>query len=239
MSVLKPLMKSSVKPSLLIVDDDDRLRELLESYLKEQDFSVITADNADKAKQILASDQVDLIVLDITMPGQDGLSLTKELRQQKMHTPILLLTARGNTTDRITGLETGADDYLSKPFEPKELSLRIHAILKRTASQQVMTNSVNLVYKQSGWRFTPSQSRLFIAEDEIILTQSEAKLLQILWENMGNPVSREILTDAFGTDYFSRSLDILVTRLRKKIGDDSKKPTHVRTIRNQGYCLEI
>lgn len=222
--------------SLLIVDDDERLRDLLMSYLEDNGFVVLAVETAAFAKEALYNAHFDLMILDITMPGQDGLSLTQELRKADNQTPILLLTARGNTDDRIMGFELGADDYLSKPFEPKELLLRIKSILKR---QNNVNKTQFAPLKSGNWNFKPNHQRLLIADDEITLTQSEAKLLEVLWKNNGSAVSREILTDIFGADYFSRSIDILVTRLRKKIGDDSKKPTYLKTIRNKGYLLNL
>lgn len=224
--------------SILIIDDDERLRDLLHTYISDHDYLVSTAENANAAKKILKDQRFDLIIMDITMPGQDGLSLTDEIRN-KFHNdvPILLLTARGNTEDRITGLEKGADDYLAKPFDPKELLLRIKSILKR--QNQTKAPHTNLFLKKGLWQFSPGQQKLLIDQIEIPLTQTESKFLHILWEKNGEPVSRDLLSNAFQTDYFSRSFDILVTRLRKKIGDDPKHPNYLKTIRNKGYLLLV
>jgi len=216
---------------LLVVDDDDRIRDLLKQYLTRQGHNVTTASDAAAARKLLQTFSFDLIILDVMMPGEDGLSLLGAMRGEGDQTPVLLLTARGQASDRIEGLKQGADDYLPKPFEPEELSLRAAAILRRSQ----VTPPLEEV-EMSGLVFDIVKGVLNGPEGHIRLTESELQLLTYLASNPGEPVSREDLAAqaSNGTD---RSIDVQVTRLRKKIEPDPKNPIHIQTVRGIGYRL--
>ena len=228
----------ATKPHILVIDDDDRLRSLLRRYLAEQGFVVSTASSAEDARAKLKSLGYDLLVLDIMMPGETGLELTASLRAKgtARQTPILLLTARGESSDRIEGLEVGADDYMSKPFEPRELVLRINSILRRAAKPKA--NSVEL--KLGKWTYNPARDELYSDAEIIKLTGMEAGLLRELAAEPGTPLSREILVErsaASGAAVSDRTIDVQVTRLRKKIEADAKNPRYLVTVRGEGYML--
>ncbi|HVO02649.1 MAG TPA: response regulator transcription factor [Candidatus Cybelea sp.] len=227
------------QPHILVVDDDRRLRDLIARYLGEHGYHVVTATDAGDARGKLKSLAFDLLVLDIMMPGENGLQLTAGLRSQS-DVPILLLTARTEVEDRIAGLETGADDYLTKPFEPKELVLRIQSILKR-ARPKSRTAVQRKVVKFGEFRFELDRKRLFKGEEPVYLTEAEADLLAKLAERAGEPVSREELSSSAseGEDSSgSRQVDVLVTRLRKKIEADPRFPRYLQTARGRGYMLQ-
>ncbi|MEM1148682.1 MAG: response regulator [Pseudomonadota bacterium] len=216
---------------LLIVDDDDRIRDLLRQYLTRQGHAVTTASNAAAARKLFQTFSFDLAVLDIMMPGEDGLSLLKALREDGNDTPILLLTARGQASDRIEGLRLGADDYLPKPFEPEELALRTAAIIRRTHIPDPLEE-----IEMSGLVFEPAKGLLSGPNGHVRLTDSELQLLTILSKSPGEPISREALASdtSNGTE---RSIDVQVTRLRKKIEPDPRNPIHIQTVRGIGYRL--
>jgi two-component system phosphate regulon response regulator OmpR len=219
-------------PHILVVDDDLRLRELLQKYLSENGFRVTTAEDAAHARAKLASLSFDLIVLDVMMPGESGLELTAALRHRTT-VPILLLTAMGEAEDRIRGLEQGADDYLPKPFEPRELVLRIRAILGRVQPPAEMPATVRL----GACSFDTGRLELTRAGDVVRLTSSEADLLGTLARHAGSPLSREELR-RHGTDCANnRSVDVQVTRLRRKIEPNPKLPRYLQTVRGRGYVL--
>lgn len=225
---------------LLVVDDDRRLRELLVKFLSENDFLVSSAANAAEARAYLASQSVDLIILDIMMPGEDGLSLTRSLTekarsQKRARTiPILLLTARDGVDDRIEGLDIGADDYLTKPFEPRELLARIRAILRRNLPHEtVALADLNL----GACRFNQETGLLSKGEEVIFLSSTELVLLKILAQNPHKPFSREDLAQRVGHRVSERTIDVQITRLRRKIGDDSRQPRYLQTVRHIGYVL--
>lgn len=231
----KALFAQTDKPHVLVVDDDDRIRTLLSRYLRDQGFIVSTAKNGNDALDVLKCAYYDILVVDVMMPEKNGLELTQELRATS-DIPILLLTALGEVDDRIQGLETGADDYLSKPFEPKELVLRLKSILKRKGSI-VNRNLENL--KIGSWRFLAEEARL-VNDDgqDIRLTSVEVKLLEALARHAGKILSREELARLCGVDGNDRTVDVQITRLRKKIEDDSRIPKYIQTIRGQGYLLK-
>ncbi len=220
---------------ILVVDDDTRLRQLLRRYLSENGFRVTGAEHAADARRCLDSWTFDLIVLDRMMPGESGLDLARALRQH-VGTPILMLTAMGDSGDRIDGLEAGVDDYLPKPFEPRELLLRIRTILRRTAS--MLEDDA-----------TPGEIRLgihgFDRKREILsgpggvvrLTSAEASLLSVLSEKPGEILSREALTGRCAIDGGDRAVDVQVARLRRKIEPDPKTPQYLQTVRGRGYVL--
>ena len=221
-------------PHILVVDDDTRLRELLRKYLTEQGFRVTAAANAADARAKLASLEFDLIVLDIMMPGESGLELTQSLRETS-DVPILMLTAMGEAEDRIAGLERGADDYLPKPFEPRELSLRIRTILRRAAPDPVAAASREL--RLGPFNFDVERRILRRGGAEVHLTEAEAALLVALAQSPGTAMSRDELSRQTGSDVNSRTVDVQVTRLRRKIEADPRFPRYLQTVRGLGYVL--
>ena len=220
-------------PHILVVDDDTRLRELLRRYLVEQGFRVTTTPDTAGARTRLRAFDFDLLVLDIMMPGETGLELTRSLRQAS-NVPILLLTAMGEPEDRIEGLASGADDYLPKPFEPRELVLRINAILRR--AQQPEAALQGAIYF-GGFSFDPKRDELRRGEEFVRLTSAELSLLRALALQPGVPVSREKLTAENPVGGSPRSIDVQMTRLRRKIETDPKFPRYLQTVRGTGYVL--
>lgn len=235
------LLAAAQKPHLLVVDDDERLRGLLSRFLSESGFLVTTAESAAQARDIIAHLTYDMIVLDVMMPGEDGLSLTRALKDNADSPPILLLTALGEVDARISGLEAGADDYLPKPFEPRELLLRIHSVLRRSqprASQATKTPHNNAIIGK--WRLDMQRGELIDNSGEgerVPLTQVEHTLLKALLSRHGVTVTREELAALCGVDAAERTIDVQVTRLRKKIEADPKLPKYVQTVRGKGYVL--
>ena len=216
---------------LIVIDDDDRIRDLLKQYLSRQGHSVTTAPDAATARKLFQTFSFDLVILDIMMPGEDGLSLLKALREDGNDSPVLLLTARGQASDRIEGLKLGADDYLPKPFEPEELALRVSAIIRRSHVPPPPEE-----IEMSGLVFEPAKGLLSGPDGHIRLTDSELQLLSILAQNAGEPISREALA-AESSNGTERSIDVQVTRLRKKIEPDPRNPIHIQTVRGIGYRL--
>ncbi|MCI2394783.1 response regulator transcription factor [Aliiroseovarius sediminis] len=230
-------MTDLAEAHLLIVDDDERIRRLLQKYLVRQGFWVSAARDAAHARRILDGLEFDLIVMDVMMPGEDGISLTRALRET-LATPILLLTAKGDTEDRIKGLEAGADDYLSKPFEPKELLLRINAILRRipVTTEEVTPKVLHLGDKQ----YDTERGELWHGEDLVRLTATEAQLMKIFSASPGDAVSRGALVEQLGRDQGQaqeRAVDVQITRLRRKLEADPKQPRYLQTVRGAGYML--
>ena len=219
-------------PHVLVVDDDNRLRDLLRRYLVENGFGVTVARDAADARARLAGFEVDLIVLDVMMPGESGLDLTRDLRRTH-DVPILLLTARGGPDDRIAGLEAGADDYLAKPFEPRELVLRINAILRRVPRPPVTPAELRL----GTLIFNVERDELREGDRPVHLTQAEAALLRALAAAPGTTLSREDLVGRIGIDGGERAVDVQVTRLRRKIEPDPREPRYLQTVRGEGYVL--
>ncbi len=220
------------RPHVMVVDDDRRIRDLLSRFLSEQGFVVLQAGDAAEAQGLLKTFEVDVMVVDVMMPGQSGVEFTQEFRQ-KDDTPILLLTALGETEDRIKGLEAGADDYLPKPFEPKELVLRLNAILKRT----VKPDKKDEAFRMGGWIFDPEMDVLTSEKETVSLTDAESMLLKVLGRYKGDVLSREKLAKLCGVDAGERTIDVQVTRLRRKIEEDSKSPRYLQTVRGKGYLL--
>jgi two-component system phosphate regulon response regulator OmpR len=227
---------SEAQPHVLVIDDDKRLRDLIARYLTEQGYRVTTAVDAADARAKLAGITFDLLVVDVMMPGESGLELTQSLRETSL-VPILLLTAMGESTDRIAGLETGADDYLVKPFEPRELVLRIKSILKRAGARIERQTSVGAV-KFGPFVFELEKRRLFKAGEPVHLTEAEAELLYQLARRAGEPVSREELSPQGDESGDSRLIDVQMTRLRRKIEDDPRFPRYLVTVRGRGYMLQ-
>jgi two-component system, OmpR family, phosphate regulon response regulator OmpR len=216
---------------ILAVDDDDRLRELLKRFLAREGHDVTTAKDAVSARKLMATMSFDLVILDVMMPGEDGLSLLKSVREKKHDIPVILLTARGLPAERIEGLRIGADDYLSKPFEPEELLLRIASILKRAVPEAPVE-----AIKLSGMVFHVARGELRKDGRIVRLTESEMQLLSILAQRAGAVISRRDLAvlTAAGVE---RSVDVQVTRLRRKIERDPREPVHLQTVRGVGYRL--
>ena len=225
-------------PHLLIVDDDERIRELLRKFLLRHGFLVTAVPDAARARKLLAGLSFDLLVLDVMMPGEDGLSLCRDLRRH-LQTPILLLTARGETVDRILGLEAGADDYLPKPFDPKELLLRINAILRRAAPDPSPAGPK--VLRLGQMRYDVERGELSREEGEPLrLTATEAGLMRILAADPGATVTRlRLIEEAGGTPspVQERAVDVQITRLRRKIEPDPRQPRYLQTVRGLGYRL--
>ena len=226
---------------LLIVDDDERIRALLGRFLRKNGFLVTGARDAAQARRLLAGLDFDLIVLDVMMPGEDGFALTRSLRET-LATPILLLTARGDTADRITGLEVGADDYLPKPFEPRELLLRINAILRRIPAPEVHQPKFLTL---GALRYDIDKGELWQGENHLRLTGTEQALLRRLAASRGEPVSRADLIDDLGrggadeSENSERAIDVQITRLRRKIEPDPREPRFLQTVRGTGYMLVV
>ncbi len=215
---------------LLVVDDDDRLRELLRQFLERAGFRISVAADAAAARRLMGGFHFDLLVVDVMMPGEDGFALTRSIRL-KDATPILILTARGEPTDRIQGLSIGADDYLAKPFEPQELVLRIEAILRR-AGARATGAAARLAL--GAFAFDPVRGELLEGNQPVRLTEGEARLLKRLAQSAHAPVDRyELDEDSDG----GRAVDVQVTRLRRKIEPDPANPRYLKTVRGVGYML--
>ncbi len=229
---------TEVEAHLLIVDDDERIRALLQKFLMRNGFLVSAARDAAHARRLLSGLEFDLIVLDVMMPGEDGISLTRDLRAD-LATPILLLTARGETQDRIAGLEAGADDYLPKPFEPKELLLRINAILRRMPSED-RTDVGPKVLNLGPVRYDIEKGEMWRGEEPVRLTATESLLMRVFAAHPGTPMTRSQLVDDLGRDgdqAQERAVDVQITRLRRKIETDPKQPRYLQTVRGAGYML--
>ena len=221
---------SQHKSHILVVDDDDRLRDLLKRFLSREGYDVTVAKDAASARRFMQTMSFDLLILDVMMPGEDGLSLLKGIRQE-IDVPVILLTARGLPAERIEGLKLGADDYLPKPFEPEELSLRISSILRRAVPETPPEE-----IKLSGMVFHVGKNELRRDGRLVRLTESETQLLSILAGRAGAAVSRQELA-ALTAAGVERSVDVQVTRLRRKIERDPREPVHLQTVRGVGYRL--
>lgn len=234
-------MSMEPQAHLLVVDDDERIRGLLQKFLIRNGFLVSIARDAAQARRLLGGLEFDLIVLDVMMPGEDGISLTRDLRS-RMTTPILLLTAKGETPNRIEGFEAGADDYLAKPFEPKELLLRINAILRRVPAARAIEAGPKVLHL-GAVRYDMERGELWRGADPVRLTATEAQLMRIFASAAGEAVSRERLVGDLGTGDAAadraqeRAVDVQITRLRRKIEVDPKQPRYLQTVRGAGYML--
>jgi two-component system phosphate regulon response regulator OmpR len=233
---------STNQQRLLIVDDQADLRELLQSYLSNEGFDVAAVEDGSSLDRHLAHHEVDLVILDLMLPGEDGLSIGRRLRQQK-NLPIIILSARGEELDRIVGLEMGADDYLTKPFNPRELLARIRSVLRRCRDQA----AEHPVPEKTIHRFGPyeldvDQYRLLKDGQAVSLTTGEFKLLRIFVENTNRVLSRDNLlemTKGYDHSPMDRSIDVCVGRLRKKIEADPAHPVYLKTIRGAGYLFSV
>lgn len=215
--------------NILVVDDDTRLRELLAEFLAAEGYAVDAAEDAAIARQRLAERQYDLLVVDVMMPNETGIEFTESIRQQQQ-IPVLMLTAMGEAADRIKGLESGADDYLVKPFEPRELLLRIENILRRTKP----VSGQGITFGE--FRFNPLGGELMRAGESIFLTSTEIKLLEIFCNQIGKSITREELSKQLN-NISERSVDVQITRLRKKLETDPKQPKYLQSVWGQGYVL--
>ncbi len=227
---------------VLIVDDDARIRDLLRRYLAQEGFEVMLAEDSKAMNRILLRDTVDLIVLDLMMPGEDGLSVCRRLRSANDRTPIIMLTAKGEDVDRIVGLEVGADDYLSKPFNPRELLARIHAVLRRRPVAEVpgAPSSDQEVAVFGPFSFDMGLRTLHKNGEELPLTTGEFAMLKTLVRHPRQPLSREKLAQlARGREFepFDRSLDVQVSRLRKLVEMDAAVPRYIQTVWGVGYVF--
>ena len=218
------------EPHVLVIDDDRRLRQLLQRYLMEQGFLVSTASSAADAEAKLQSLAFDVMVVDVMMPGEDGVSFTRRMRRQA-GVPMLMLTAMNETEDRIAGLESGADDYLAKPFEPRELVLRLHNLLRRAEQPQATVLAVRF----GAYAFDPERNELTREGEPVALTSRETSLLAVFARHPGVTLSRLRLSQQTGSA--ERTIDVQVTRLRRKIEDDARVPRHLQTVWGEGYVL--
>ncbi|MBY0463274.1 MAG: response regulator transcription factor [Alphaproteobacteria bacterium] len=220
-------------PHLLVVDDDNRIRTLLVKFLSDQGFRVNAAANAAEARPHMACHVFDALILDIMMPGEDGIQLTKSLRATT-RVPILLLTARDQLDDKVIGFDIGADDYLTKPFEPLELLARLKSLIRRSSVPD--SDSSSLIHF-GDYTFDIQNGRLKNKEELVFLTSTEMILLKTLAQTPGHPFSRDELAQRIGHRVSERTVDVQITRLRKKIGDDPRNPRTLQTIRHIGYAL--
>lgn len=231
----KEIDSYALLPHVLVVDDDDRIRELVSRYLVEHGYFVSTASDAAEAKAILEFAEYDALVVDVMMPGQNGMEFTQELRA-KNDVPVLLLTAMGEVEDKISGLQTGADDYLTKPFDPRELILRLEAIIRRRPKhipQEVKEIQIG------PWVYKIDYNELVSGAQTVKLTDGEARMLKTLAAKGGDVVSRDALAAACGIDPDNRTVDVQVTRLRRKLEEDSSNPRLLQTVRGKGYLLRV
>ena len=228
---------SEVQAHLLVVDDDERIRSLLQKFLIRAGFLVSTARDAAHARRILAGLDFDMLILDVMMPGEDGVSLTRDLRKTSSM-PILLLTAKGETANKIEGFEAGADDYLVKPFEPKELLMRINAILRRAPvlAQQALPRVLHM----GAVRYDLDRGELWHGADLVRLTLTEAALMRVFSAQPGVALSRDRLVGDLPREDggAERAVDVQITRLRRKIEADPKQPRYLQTVRGEGYMLQ-
>jgi len=222
---------------ILVVDDDLELRQLLASYLNKHGFGTLLAENANDLEKLIARFSPDLVVLDRMMPGRDGLTVCRDLRSSGEDVPVVLLTAKDEAVDRIMGLESGADDYLGKPFDPRELLARIEAVLRRKAGPSAL--KPNVAFEFGPFEFDPVTRQLSRAGQVIRLTGGEINLLEALIANAGKALSRERLLalarDDDGGERNDRAIDIAILRLRRAIEDDPKSPRWIQTVWGTGY----
>ena len=230
------------KDRILVVDDDERIRDLLRRYLTQEGFEVIVAEDGKALTRLMLRDSVDLIVLDLMLPGEDGLSICRRLRTANDRTPIIMLTAKGEDVDRIVGLEVGADDYLGKPFNPRELRARVHAVLRRRPAMEApgAPSGENEVVKFGPFEFDLGLRSLHRNGEELPLTTGEFAMLKALVRHPRQPLSREKLAQlARGREFepFDRSLDVQISRLRKMIEADPAAPRFIQTVWGVGYVF--
>ena len=231
---------SSIQQRLLVVDDEPKIRQLLKKYLSQEGFTVEAVEDGSAMDQYLANHEVDLVILDLMLPGEDGLSIGRRLNHQR-NMPIIILSARGEELDRIVGLEMGADDYLVKPFNPRELLARIRSVLRRhTQDSQPVSTETNHLFKFGPFCLDVEKHQLTKDHQNIVLTIGEFTLLRVFLENANRVLNRDTLleiTKGYDRVPFDRSIDICVGRLRKKIEPDLTEPVYLRTIWGAGYLF--
>ncbi len=231
-------MTDTAPLNILLVDDEPTLREPLAEYLTGQGFVVFEAENAAKARSVIAESRPDLVLLDIMMPGEDGLSLCRHL-VETAKLPVILLTARGEATDRIVGLEMGADDYVVKPFEPRELVARIRSVLRRASRGQMPEEGTDQFYQFEGWTLDPLKQRLTDPEGTLVpISTAEFRLLRAFVDHPRQVLDRDQLLDMVQgrtAHLFDRAVDNQVSRLRRKIEADTRNPQFILTVRGGGY----
>ena len=232
---------SANREHLLIVDDDKEIRNLLTDYLEQADYRVTAVGDGKAMRRVLESNRIDLVILDLMLPGEDGLTLCRELRG-KTNLPVLMLTARGDEVDRIIGLEMGADDYLAKPFNPRELLARIKSVVRRAQAlpPNMETDKVHTL-RFAGWTLDVTTRNVTAADGLVVpLSGAEYRLLRVFLDHPQRVLAREQLLElANGREaiLFDRSIDVLVGRLRKRLHDDSREPVLIKTVRGEGYVL--
>jgi len=232
--------KAKAIPHILVVDDDNAIRGMLSRFLRDHGLVVSTASNGGEMFSLLKRSDIDLILLDIMMPGDDGLTLCRRLQSDIAPPPVILLTALDSETDRIIGLELGADDYVAKPFSPRELLARIRTVLRRTGGETGRTpRRKTAVYKFAGWTIDLNRRTLFSPDGTlVILTSTEFSLLTVFVENARKILSRDQLLNALhgrSAHQFDRTMDVQISRLRRKIEADPQNPSFIKTVRNEGY----
>ena len=222
--------------TILLIDDDLKLRDMVRDYLSENGLQSLGAGNTLEADAILVRDPVSMVILDINMPGEDGLSFLVRLRQRHCNIPVLILSGRGHELDRVRGLDVGADDYLVKPFSPRELLARAQAQLRRAG----VLNGAPREILFGQFRYDIEKVALFEGVQEIPLSSGDRALIKVFADNPHRTLSRHTLLSLLGDDFgenFDRSIDVRVTRLRSRIKDDAGSPKYIRTVRGQGYCF--
>lgn len=219
---------------ILIIDDDDRIRELLQKYLIKNNFRAMVATNTAEAKKTMLKNSFDLLIVDYMMPDENGIEFINFLRKDKNMIPVIMLTALGEIENKLEGLGCGADDYITKPFEPKELLLRINNILKRTNKIDINNN-----FYFGDFKFDFNKNELYKNEVQIKLTDMEIKILSVFLKNSNKTLSREELYGLLNNIMNERSIDVQITRLRKKIEPDPKNPQFLKTVRNKGYLFVV
>jgi len=237
-------MNETVKQRLLIVDDEKKLRDLLTSYLSKEGFDVIAVADGIEMDEYLITNEVDLVILDLMLPGEDGLSIGRRLHQQNK-LPIIILSARSDEIDRIVGLEIGADDYLSKPFNPRELLARIRSVLRRNAStleQDSSKNNDKHIYRFKSFLLDANKHELTKNGEMVALTTGEFNMLSVFLQNTNRVLSRDTLLEmskGYERDPLDRSIDICIGRLRKKIEPDPSNPIYLKTVWGAGYLFSV
>ena len=224
---------------ILVIDDDPELRELLEAYLSQQGFDVVTVRDGLEMDAIFAKFRIDLVILDLMLPGEDGLSIAKRLKQRQ-NLPIIIVSAQGEDIDRIVGLEVGADDYVSKPFNPRELLARIRAVLRRTNNNKSFEHSISKSLCFGKFQLDLNAHRLLCEGSPVLLTSGEFELLRLLVQHPNEVMDRDKILDRLtGAERspFDRSIDVRVTRLRSKIEDNPAEPGFIKTIWGKGYMF--
>ena len=232
---------SANREHLLIVDDDKEIRNLLTDYLEQADYRVTSVGDGKAMRRVLEANRIDLVILDLMLPGEDGLTLCRELRG-KTNLPVLMLTARGDEVDRIIGLEMGADDYLAKPFNPRELLARIKSVVRRAQALPTnMESDKQNTLRFAGWTLDVATRNITAADGLVVpLSGAEYRLLRVFLDHPQRVLAREQLLElANGREaiLFDRSIDVLVGRLRKRLRDDSREPALIKTVRGEGYVL--